>query len=130
MALASKKSEPIHTRDGAAKEAIKANFDAGDHTALANYPGEAALLYQIQQMQEDIDELRRYLTAEVGDGATGSTGAAGARGPAGAAGSTGAAGARGSTGNSHLSHWTITNAGRGSLTVTDGSTTWTITGGR
>jgi hypothetical protein len=121
MALASKKSQAIHSKDGAAKEAIKANFDAGDHTALANYPGEAALLYQIQQMQEDINELRRYLTEEVGDGATGSTGAAGARGPAGAA---------GSTGNSHLSSWNLTNAGRGSLTVTDGSTTWTITGGR
>ena len=61
MALASKKSEAIHSRDGAAKAAIKANFDAGDHTTLADYPGEAAMLYQIQQMQEDIDELRRYI---------------------------------------------------------------------
>ena len=130
MTIVNKRIELDEHGNEVIKEAIKANFDAGDHTALANYPGEAALLYQIQQMQEDIDELRRYLTAEVGDGATGSTGAAGARGPAGAAGSTGAAGARGSTGNSHLSHWNLTNAGRGSLTVTDGSTTWTITGGR
>jgi len=61
MALASKKSTAIHTRDGSAKEALKARFDAGDHTALADYPGEAAMLYQIQQMQEDIDELRRYI---------------------------------------------------------------------
>jgi len=63
MALGNKKSEAVHSRDGAAKTELKANFDAGDHTSLEMYPGEAALIYQMQQMQEDIDELRRYIVS-------------------------------------------------------------------
>jgi len=98
MALASRKSGTIHSRTGADKEALKARYDAGDHTSLEAYPSEAALLYQLQLLKEDIDELRRYLTAEVGDGAQGATGATGAQGATGAAGPTGATGARGATG--------------------------------
>ena len=98
MALASRKSGTIHSKTGADKEALKARYDAGDHTSLEAYPSEAALLYQLQLLKEDIDELRRYLTAEVGDGAQGATGAAGARGATGAAGPTGATGAQGATG--------------------------------
>ncbi|MBC8436861.1 hypothetical protein H8D85_00905 [bacterium] len=58
-------------------------------------------------------------------GATGATGAAGRDGAAGAAGRDGAAGATGATGaagNSHLSSWSLTDAGRGSLTISDGTT--------
>jgi len=80
MALASRKSGTIHSRTGADKEALKARYDAGDHTTLEVYPAEAALLYQIQLLKEDIDELRRYITAEVGDGDTGARGANGADG--------------------------------------------------
>ena len=98
MALASRKSGTIHSKTGADKEALKARYDAGDHTSLEAYPSEAALLYQLQLLKEDIDELRRYLTAEVGDGAQGATGATGAQGATGAAGPTGATGARGATG--------------------------------
>jgi len=61
MALATKKSEAVHSRSGSEKAAIKANFDNGNHTTLEAYPAEAAMLYQMQQMQEDIDELRRYV---------------------------------------------------------------------
>ena len=63
MALQPKKGGTIHSKTGDAKNALKAKYDAGDHTVLENYPGEAALLYQMQQMSEDIDELRRYIVA-------------------------------------------------------------------
>tara|TARA_R110002072_G_C7609056_1_gene504848 strand:- start:31 stop:321 length:291 start_codon:yes stop_codon:yes gene_type:complete len=62
MALAGRESETIiDYRSNTEKAAKKANFDAGEHLTLGTYPGEAALLYQIQQMQEDIIELRRYI---------------------------------------------------------------------
>ena len=101
MALGNKKSGTIHSKTGDAKNALKDRYDAGDHTVLENYPAEAAVLYQMQQMSEDIDELRRYLTAEVGDGAQGPQGPAGAKGDtgdAGADGSNGSTGARGADG--------------------------------
>jgi hypothetical protein len=184
MPLADRKSVRVYSKtssdtDGLTTERFDHMKEEFDNNTYINDEGVfnvvSPLLYQIQQLQEDVEELRRYISNEVGDGAdgsrgpagatgpagstgntgaagsngstgntgaagaagargstgntgaAGSTGAAGARGPAGAAGSTGAAG---SNGNSHLSSWTLTNAGRGSLTVTDGSTTWTITGGR
>jgi len=102
MALGNKKGGTIHNKTGDAKNRLKAKYDAGDHTVLENYPAEAAVLYQMQQMSEDIDELRRYLTSEVGDGAQGPQGPAGAKGDtgdAGADGSNGSAGARGPAGN-------------------------------
>ena len=99
MALGNKKGGTIHNKTGDAKNRLKAKYDAGDHTVLENYPAEAAVLYQMQQMSEDIDELRRYLTAEVGDGAQGPQGPAGAKGDAGANGSNGSTGSRGPTGN-------------------------------
>ena len=61
MALASGKSDTIHSLTGTDKDALKAEYDAGKHETLINYPAEAALLYQIQLMKEDIDELRRYI---------------------------------------------------------------------
>ncbi len=102
MALGNKKGGTIHNKTGDAKNRLKAKYDAGDHTVLENYPAEAAVLYQMQQMSEDIDELRRYLTSEVGDGAQGPQGPAGAKGDtgdAGADGSNGSTGARGPAGN-------------------------------
>jgi len=61
MALAAKKSETVHDSTGSEKAALKANFDNAKHSELETYPPEAAMLYQMQQMQEDIDELRRYI---------------------------------------------------------------------
>ena len=63
MALASRKSDTIHSETGADKNALKAEYDAGKHETLTNYPAEAALLYQIQLLKEDIDELRRYIVS-------------------------------------------------------------------
>lgn len=63
MALASRKSDTIHSETGTDKDALKAEYDVGKHETLINYPAEAALLYQIQLMKEDIDELRRYIVS-------------------------------------------------------------------
>ena len=63
MALASRKSDTIHSETGTDKDALKAEYDAGKHETLINYPAEAALLYQIQLLKEDIDELRRYIVS-------------------------------------------------------------------
>ena len=70
MALGSKRGGTIHNKTGDEKNRLKAKYDA--------------VLYQMQQMQEDIDELRRYLTAEVGNGADGSNGSDGSDGSDGA----------------------------------------------
>lgn len=64
MALARKKSEAVHTRTGSEKASLKADFDNNKHTELEVYPPEAAIIYQMQQMQEDIDELRRYIVSD------------------------------------------------------------------
>ena len=98
MALQPKKGGTIHNKTGNEKKALKDKYDAGDHIVLENYPAEAAVLYQMQQMSEDIDELRRYLTSEVGDGAQGPQGPAGAKGDTGADGSNGSNGSTGSRG--------------------------------
>ena len=63
MALARRKSDSIHSKTGTDELALKARYDNGDHEALTSYPAEAALLYQIQLMKEDIDELRRYIVS-------------------------------------------------------------------
>jgi len=74
MALADRKSDTIHSQTGTDKNALKAEYDAGKHETLINYPAEAALLYQIQLMKEDIDELRRYIvSSEILIAATGSS---------------------------------------------------------
>lgn len=71
MALGNKKSGTIHTKTGADKDAIKDQYTAGRHSDLLNYPGEAALIYQLQLVTEDIDEIRRHLTQDVSSGGAG-----------------------------------------------------------
>jgi len=100
MALANVKSGRIHNKTGSDLTELKAKYDNNKHTELEVFEGEAALIYQIQLLKEDIDELRRYITSEVGDGAkgaTGATGAAGPQGPQGPAGNNGSDGADGAT---------------------------------
>jgi len=131
MALSDKKNELVHNRTGDDKVRLKTNYDQGHINTLADLsdngsnPEFGALIYQIGLIQEDIDELRRYITAEVGNGAqgpagakgdkgdtgntgaTGAAGAAGARGPSGADGADGADGAAGTTDASQLSASTL-----------------------
>ena len=67
MALSNKKYETIHTKTGNDKVKLKDEFDAGHLAKVADIPDKepalAALVYQIGLLQEDIDELRRYIIA-------------------------------------------------------------------
>lgn len=92
MALADKKFVDIHDKIGSDRDKLKDEFDAGYLGRVATTPNEepflAGLVYQIGLIQEELDELRRYLTAEVGDGAQGSAGADGRDGTNGTNGTT------------------------------------------
>ena len=89
MALADKKSDPIHDKDGAAKGKLKDEFDAGHLTKIASNPDEepafAGVIYQIGLVQEDTGNAG----ADGSNGSNGSNGSTGSRGPTG---NTGAAG--------------------------------------
>ena len=62
MALGEQKSPGNrHKLTGANSGSISGSFISGKHLDLQAFEGEAALLYQIQTLQEDIDELRRYV---------------------------------------------------------------------
>lgn len=71
MALGGKTSGIIHDKTGDDKKALKEQFDNRKHSDLLNYPAEAALIYQLQLITEDIDEVRRHLTQDIGDGSGG-----------------------------------------------------------
>ena len=66
MALADKKiTEGKHKITDVTKlAAASASFSEAKHLDLQEFPGEAALLFKIQKLEEDIDELRRYVTNE------------------------------------------------------------------
>jgi len=65
MALADKKYETIHDKTGGDKTKLKDEFDNGYLSRIADVPEKepAALIYQMELMQQDIDELRRYIVA-------------------------------------------------------------------
>ena len=77
MALGDRKSSDVfNTRTGASKDSksideadktrIKNSFDNGDHVVdLGMFENLALALHAIQQLAEDIEELRRYVTAEI-----------------------------------------------------------------
>ena len=110
MALGNRKSSDIFNKktggskdsksiDTAKETEIKDKFDRGEHIEDAGmFENLAPALYAIQQLTEDIEELRRYITSEIGDGAQGPQGPAGAKGDKGDTGAAGAAGARGPAG--------------------------------
>lgn len=71
MALGGKTSGRIHDKTGDDKKYLKEQFDNGKHSNLLNYPAEAALMYQLQLITEDIDEVRRHLTQDISGGSGG-----------------------------------------------------------
>ena len=118
----------------------------------------APLLYQMDEMQQDLDDIHSHLSESVhtnkdmttegnfkitsgnvyvdGNQLIRSNQTASMftdlKGDKGDKGDTGAKGNTGATGNSHLSGWTFTagtGKNAGTLTITNGSKTWTITGG-
>ena len=118
MALADKKFNDVHDKTGSNKDKLKDEFDAGYLNKIADIPDKepalAALVYQIGLMQEEFNEIRRYLGAEVGDGAKGDTGAKGATGATGAAGAKGDKGDTGAAGRDGTTP-TMTSLSGGSL---------------
>ena len=80
MALGTRKSSDIFNKntgaadsktiDTATETDIQAKFDNGNHIQDAGmFENLAPVLYAIQQLTEDIEELRRYATAELTDAA-------------------------------------------------------------
>jgi hypothetical protein len=63
MSLSATKQSAIHSKTGSDLAAIKASFDNGEHTALADFGPEAAIIYQIQKMQDEITYLRTEISA-------------------------------------------------------------------
>tara|TARA_R100000995_G_C3414940_1_gene91111 strand:- start:144 stop:455 length:312 start_codon:yes stop_codon:yes gene_type:complete len=68
MALASKNSETIHGKTGSDKAKLQANYDDGHLQTFVDLaengqPELGALILQMEKMQEDIDELRRYIVS-------------------------------------------------------------------
>ena len=58
MSLNTRKHEAIHDKTGDDLARIKANFDNGKHLEVLDFGPEAAMIYQIQKMQEELDYLR------------------------------------------------------------------------
>jgi len=61
MALATRKSGDIHNKSGSDLAAMKAKYDNNKQLDYVGFDEVDALLYQIQLLREDIDELRRYV---------------------------------------------------------------------
>ena len=71
MALGDKLSSTIHNKTGQDKDNLRAHYNDSKHSDLLNYPAEAALMYQLQLITEDIDEVRRHLTQDISGGSGG-----------------------------------------------------------
>jgi len=63
MALTGKTYEQIHSKTGDDLAAIKSSFDNNKHQDLLSFEGEAALVYQIQKMQDELDYLRTEISS-------------------------------------------------------------------
>ncbi len=63
MALASRVSGDIHDKTGSDLTDLRSKYTNSKHVDLLQFEGEAALMYQIQLLREDIDELRRYIVS-------------------------------------------------------------------
>ena len=71
MALGNKLSSIIHNKTGQDKDNLRAHYNDSKHSDLLNYPAEAALMYQLQLITEDIDEVRRHLVQDISGGSGG-----------------------------------------------------------
>ena len=76
------------------------DVSTGNNLNLLNDRFLGPIVYQMQQVQDDLDEIRRHITSYVVGqrGATGATGATGPQGPAGNNGSNGSNGSDGAAG--------------------------------
>jgi hypothetical protein len=87
MSLTNKKYSAIHNKTGSDKDLLKDEFDKGHINMIADNPEDdgvlSALVYQIQEMQEELDYLRTEISSNKdkatfpGFGTTSSTAMAG-----------------------------------------------------
>tara|TARA_R110002012_G_scaffold18482_1_gene67936 strand:- start:745 stop:1152 length:408 start_codon:yes stop_codon:yes gene_type:complete len=63
MALTSKKYSAIHTKTGSDLTSMQGKFDNGKHLELIDFEPEAAIVYQIQKMQDELDYLRTEISS-------------------------------------------------------------------
>ena len=63
MSLTTRRHEPIHDKTGDDLARIKANFDNGKHLEVLEFEAEAAMIYQIQKMQDELDYLRTEIAS-------------------------------------------------------------------
>jgi hypothetical protein len=68
MALGNKESSRLHSKTGSDLTRMVTYYDNRKHEELLNYPGEAAIIHQMQLMQNDIDELRRFVVSDITSG--------------------------------------------------------------
>ncbi len=114
MALENKKHTKFYTTDGSNADKVSTaklayvkdlwdkDVASGSNLNLLDDPTLGPLLYQMQQMQDELDSIRTHIVDDIGDGAQGPQGPPGAKGDtgdAGADGSNGSTGARGPAGN-------------------------------
>lgn len=114
MALENKKHTKFYTTDGSNADKVSTaklayvkdlwdkDVASGSNLNLLDDPTLGPLLYQMQQMQDELDSIRTHIVDDIGDGAQGPQGPAGAKGDtgdAGADGSNGSTGARGPAGS-------------------------------
>jgi hypothetical protein len=63
MALGNKESGQIHNKTGSDLTAMRAKYDNNKHHDYIGFDEIDAILHQMQLMQNDIDELRRYIVS-------------------------------------------------------------------
>jgi len=63
MALGSKESAQIHNKTGSDLTQMSDDYTNNKHLDLTQFAPESAILHQLQLMQNDIDELRRYIAS-------------------------------------------------------------------
>ena len=63
MALGGKTSGQIHDKTSSDLAAMKGKYDNSKHYDYIGFDEIDAILYQMQLMQDDIDELRRYIVS-------------------------------------------------------------------
>ena len=63
MALTSKKYSAIHTKTGSDLTSMQGKFDNGKHLGLIDFEPEAAIVYQMQKMQDELDYLRTEISS-------------------------------------------------------------------
>ena len=67
MALTGKKYSAVHSKTGSDKNLLKDEFDKGHINMIADSPEDdgvlAALVYQIQEMQDELDYLRTEISS-------------------------------------------------------------------